>query len=150
MTKNGFLGEKMKNMVKIYSKIIPDHFSPRCDDFYDPYWYISSWRKQFTKYEMALKQNYNDHNQNVIDTVPKEDLLVWNLKDGWGPICQFLGRPIPNDPFPVLNDSATGTYVEDVVMDKKVIKDSISELKKNLGLSIVTFGIYAVYLSCKK
>merc|ERR1711990_855169 len=28
MTKNGFLGEKMKNMVKIYSKIIPNHFSP--------------------------------------------------------------------------------------------------------------------------
>jgi len=49
-----------------------------------------------------------------------------------------------------LNDSATGTYVEDVVMDKKVIKDSISELKKNLGLSLVTFGIYAVYLSYKK
>ena len=75
---------------------------------------------------------------------------VWNLKDGWGPICQFLGKTIPIDPFPVLNDSATGTYVEDVVMDKKVIKDSISELKTNLGLSLVTFGIYAVYLSCKK
>ena len=75
MTKNGFLGDKMKNMVKIYSKIIPNHFSPRCDDFYDPYWYISSWRKQYSKFETELKQNYNRHNQNVIDTVPKEDLL---------------------------------------------------------------------------
>ena len=75
MTKNGFLGDKMKNMVKIYSKIIPNHFSPRCDDFYDPYWYISSWRKQYSRFEMELKQNYNRHNQNVIDIVPKEDLL---------------------------------------------------------------------------
>ena len=31
----------------------------------------------------------------VINTVPKENLLVWNLKDGWEPLCKFLGKPIP-------------------------------------------------------
>jgi len=39
----------------------------------------------------------------VIATVPKEDLLVWDLKEGWEPLCKFLNKPIPdqerkNDP----------------------------------------------------
>ena len=35
------------------------------------------------------------HNMYVINTVPKENLLVWNLKDGWEPLCKFLNKPIP-------------------------------------------------------
>ena len=31
----------------------------------------------------------------VMNTVPKENLLVWNLKDGWEPLCKFLQKPIP-------------------------------------------------------
>ena len=69
---------------------------------------------------------------------------VWNVKDGWGPVCEFLEKPTPNEKFPVLNESGSN-YVEDVIMEKKVIQDSISELKKNLGLSFVTFGIFAFW-----
>jgi hypothetical protein len=34
-------------------------------------------------------------------------LLVYEVGEGWGPLCSFLGVPVPEDtPFPRLNDSA--------------------------------------------
>ena len=38
-----------------------------------------------------MKQKYEAHNEKVIETIPPESLLVWNLKDGWEPLCSFLG-----------------------------------------------------------
>ena len=37
-----------------------------------------------------MKQKYEAHNEKVIATIPPENLLVWNLKDGWEPLCSFL------------------------------------------------------------
>ena len=33
-----------------------------------------------------------------IDYVPKDRLLVYQVKEGWGPICNLLNVPIPNKP----------------------------------------------------
>ena len=38
-------------------------------------------------------------------TVPQEKLLIFNVKDGWEPLCNFLELPIPEEPFPNSNDS---------------------------------------------
>jgi hypothetical protein len=35
--------------------------------------------------------------------VPPERLLVFEVRDGWEPLCQFLGKDIPGEPFPRLN-----------------------------------------------
>ena len=40
--------------------------------------------------EILMKQKYEAHNARVITTIPPENLLVWNLKDGWEPLCTFL------------------------------------------------------------
>jgi Sulfotransferase domain len=37
-------------------------------------------------------------------TVPAERLLVFEVRDGWGPLCRFLDRPVPPGPFPHLNE----------------------------------------------
>lgn len=47
---------------------------------------------------------FEQHNQEVIDTVPPEKLLVFEVKQGWEPLCEFLDVPVPNTPFPHLND----------------------------------------------
>jgi Sulfotransferase domain len=31
-------------------------------------------------------------------------LLVFTIGDGWAPLCGFLGVPVPDAPFPRLND----------------------------------------------
>jgi hypothetical protein len=36
--------------------------------------------------------------------VPPERLLVFEVSQGWGPLCEFLGVPVPDQPFPRLND----------------------------------------------
>ncbi len=38
--------------------------------------------------------------------VPPEKLLVYEVKEGWGPLCEFLGVGVPDKPFPRLNDTA--------------------------------------------
>jgi hypothetical protein len=42
-------------------------------------------------------------NGSVIDAVPPERLLVYNAGDGWEPLCQFLGVPVPPEPYPRVN-----------------------------------------------
>ena len=40
--------------------------------------------------EAEMKKKYEAHNEKVKKTIPAENLLVWNIKDGWEPLCQFL------------------------------------------------------------
>jgi sulfotransferase family protein len=47
---------------------------------------------------------YRKHIQRVVGLVPKERLLQFDVKDGWGPLCIFLQKSIPNEPFPRLNE----------------------------------------------
>ena len=42
----------------------------------------------------------------MIDTVPAEKLLVFQVSQGWEPLCQFLDLPIPDEPFPRANTRA--------------------------------------------
>ena len=42
-------------------------------------------------------------NQQVIDALPPERLLVYSAREGWSPLCAFLGVPVPQIPFPKIN-----------------------------------------------
>jgi hypothetical protein len=46
---------------------------------------------------------FNRWNQTVIDSVPADRLLVFSAKEGWGPLCRFLGVPVPEAPYPRVN-----------------------------------------------
>lgn len=35
--------------------------------------------------------------------VPPHRLLEFDVSDGWGPLCEFLGAPLPEGPFPWIN-----------------------------------------------
>ncbi|KAA3657063.1 MAG: sulfotransferase family protein [Chloroflexi bacterium] len=48
-------------------------------------------------------QKFEQHNADVQQTIPPERLLVFNVKEGWEPLCNFLQAPIPNTPFPHAN-----------------------------------------------
>lgn len=52
------------------------------------------------------KQVYMEHIEEVRRLVPKERLLEYNISDGWGPLCEFLGEEVPDEPFPRVNDVA--------------------------------------------
>lgn len=46
---------------------------------------------------------YASYNQQIIDTLPAERLLVFHPKEGWEPLCNFLGADVPDVPFPRVN-----------------------------------------------
>jgi hypothetical protein len=46
------------------------------------------------------------HNAAVERTIAPDRLLVFDVRDGWEPLCGFLGAPVPDEPFPHLNDGA--------------------------------------------
>ena len=48
---------------------------------------------------------FNRHNGEVRRRFPKEQLLVYEVKQGWEPLCEFLGVEVPDKPFPHLNDA---------------------------------------------
>ena len=48
---------------------------------------------------------FEEHNRDVLATVPPERLLVFDVKEGWEPLCALLGVPDPaGEPFPHVKD----------------------------------------------
>ncbi|MEZ5669994.1 MAG: sulfotransferase [Alphaproteobacteria bacterium] len=54
----------------------------------------------------AAVAHYNRHIEEVKAAVPADRLLVFSVDQGWAPLCEFLGVPVPDEPFPNVNDRA--------------------------------------------
>ncbi|KAI9019133.1 hypothetical protein DFJ74DRAFT_207965 [Hyaloraphidium curvatum] len=54
--------------------------------------------------EAKLEAAYVAWNESVRANVDSKNLLVFNVKEGWGPLCKFLGCAIPDVPFPRINE----------------------------------------------
>lgn len=46
---------------------------------------------------------FRRHTEAVKAAIPPERLLVYEVSEGWGPLCAFLGVPVPETPFPSVN-----------------------------------------------
>jgi hypothetical protein len=51
------------------------------------------------------KRIFREHIAEVRATIPAERLLVFDLREGWEPLCAFLGVAVPDIPFPTTNSS---------------------------------------------
>lgn len=56
--------------------------------------------------EDGLRSAFIAHNEAVRATIPASQLLIYEVKQGWGPLCEFLDAPVPDEPFPRTNDRA--------------------------------------------
>lgn len=50
------------------------------------------------------RQAYLDHYRHINELVPPERLLNYSVSEGWEPLCKFLGKDIPKQPFPNVNN----------------------------------------------
>ena len=66
---------------------------------------------------------YLAHNQQVKDEVPADKLLVFNSQEGWNPLCEFLGVPVPDEPYPKTN---TTEQFEKMVAENRAKRDQES------------------------
>jgi hypothetical protein len=46
---------------------------------------------------------FNRHNEEVKRAIDPARLLVYEVSEGWDPLCAFLGVPVPAEPFPHTN-----------------------------------------------
>ena len=69
----------------------------------------TGWWNAHSKQEMQDKSRakYREHYAHVRRITPKERLLNYKLGSGWEPLCEFLGKPVPNVPFPRVNEANT-------------------------------------------
>jgi Sulfotransferase domain len=48
---------------------------------------------------------YRAHNEEVRRTIAPDRLLVFDVAEGWAPLCAFLEVPVPDTPFPRANST---------------------------------------------
>jgi hypothetical protein len=48
---------------------------------------------------------YRRRTEEVCAAIPAERLLVFNVAEGWAPLCRFLDVPVPDAPFPRMNST---------------------------------------------
>jgi hypothetical protein len=61
----------------------------------------------------ALRRTYINHYAYIRSKVPPEKLLNFHPRDGWEPLCDFLGKEVPRDEaFPRVNDSNSFVRVQ--------------------------------------
>jgi Sulfotransferase domain len=68
----------------------------------------TSYMTSFFPKDDNIKENaiatYEEHNRRVREVIPPDQLLEFNVKDGWDPLCQFLEvEECPTTPFPKSN-----------------------------------------------
>ena len=56
--------------------------------------------------EAHARETYDAYYERIRTLVPSERRLEFQLGDGWGPLCDFLGKDVPDVPFPRVNDKA--------------------------------------------
>ncbi|MEL7012335.1 MAG: sulfotransferase family protein [Pseudomonadota bacterium] len=52
----------------------------------------------------GLAAAFSAHIDAVKEAIPADQLLLFQAKDGWEPLCAFLGAPAPDTPFPRSNN----------------------------------------------
>lgn len=53
-----------------------------------------------------LVKFFKEYEKHVLAEAPRNKLLVFKATDGWGPLCAHLGLPVPDEPYPNINDAA--------------------------------------------
>ena len=94
-----------------------------------------------TNKEDRLRAAYIKHNLYVQSIVPKENLLVWNVKDGWKPLCDFLGKPVPDCPIPHDNKTGDSEFIENLFKESGVWKLALKHLKYNVSMLLLKIGL---------
>ena len=68
---------------------------------------LLGWAGTLDVEEMKRKRRdlFDAHYRDITKMVAPGKLLHYRMGDGWEPLCEFLGVPVPDEPFPHLNES---------------------------------------------
>ena len=91
-----------------------------------------------------MKARYRSHITYVKSVVPAENLLIWNVKQGWEPLCKFLNVPVPQEPLPRKNTKGElfHDYSKTPFVGKIIQVTKINFLKIGVVLLLLSTLIY--------
>lgn len=102
--------------------------------FADPRGYFRASTRE--DLQLNAKMIYREHYALVRSITPKERLLEFDFKDGWRPLCEFLGKDEPTVPFPKLNE---GDTIKERVHDFQ--KQCLGNVLRNLAIAVVSLAM---------
>ncbi|MCJ1336348.1 hypothetical protein MMC09_001624 [Bachmanniomyces sp. S44760] len=110
--------------------------------------WATGWMDSRSKIEMQEKsrQAYRDHYALVRRVTPKERLLEYQLGDGWQPLCDFLGKLVPDVPFPRVNDSEALQELLTIII-KRGLYNTFRRVMR-VALPLFVFGL-GFWLYCR-
>ena len=95
----------------------------------------------------VLRTRYRMHNHRVKSLVPPEKLLVYNVKQGWKPLCDFLGCEVPTVAFP--HENVKGEIAEVPLSETRSGRQVILEIQRALivilSVLVVIVGSFFVF-----
>jgi len=103
--RNTIYAMSQKPVMRLLRRLLPPLY--RFMDLNDTLIWQGDFAGRFADRAHAIAV-FNQHNAAVIAHVPPERLLIYQVKEGWEPLCRFLEVPVPQGiPFPYLNASQT-------------------------------------------
>jgi hypothetical protein len=72
--------------------------------------------------EMRIKarEKYREHYALIRRIVPREGLLEYKLGSDWKPLCEFLGKEIPNVEFPRVNETGSMHEKMSIIVGREI------------------------------
>ena len=114
-----------------------------------------AWYRQYPRhkintveYTTGMKESYRLHNEEVKEVIPPNQLLVFNARQGWEPLCKFLECDVPASPFPHANKN--GAFVANKFLPFYVTHEvGATIIKETVLISSVTvlfISMFAYFL----
>ncbi|KAF2168545.1 hypothetical protein M409DRAFT_65480 [Zasmidium cellare ATCC 36951] len=94
-------------------------------------------------YIANAKKVYIEHMEMVKRVTPEERLLVFRIEEGWKPLCEFLGKPVSDVPFPRVNETAAVKEKVQVYIANSYRRAATRMVVRVLPVLLVVAGVLA-------
>ncbi|KAK0614318.1 hypothetical protein B0T14DRAFT_437605 [Immersiella caudata] len=134
----GFQGGFFYNLVSLLNSI-PAGRRRRVERMFCT---ITRGAKSKEEVHARIRDAYREHYAEVREAAKPGQLLEFRLGDGWEPLCEFLGKPAPDVPFPQKNERAE--FVE-MQAAGKVLMIATAKRRLFLGILVLAIGVTTLW-----
>ena len=92
-----------------------------------------------TKSTYVMRKRYRIHNHRVKSIVPADKLLVYNVKQGWKPLCDFLECEVPTMAFPHEN-------IKSEITNMVMMTRYGQQVNRELRYGVLKIGLFLIVI----